>query len=42
MRPQWKESRGGLNKVLNQAVAILYLVSYLAVSEGGYADKVVI
>ena len=27
------EGRGGLNKVLNQPVAILYLVSYLAKSE---------
>ena len=36
------EGRGGLNEVLSQAVAILYLVSYLAKSEWEYADTVVI
>ena len=30
MRPQRTEGCGGLNEVLNQPVAILYLVSYLA------------
>ena len=30
MRPQRTEGCGGLNEVLNQPVAILYLVSFLA------------
>ena len=33
MHRRRKEGRGGLNEVLNQSVAILYLVSYLAKSE---------
>ena len=30
MRPRRTEGRGGLNEVLNQPVATLYLVSYLS------------
>ena len=33
MRPRGTEGRGGLNKVLNQPVATLYLESYLMESE---------